>query len=115
MSEKKLNRIYFKCEIEGKDIVNYNGKYHPEILKAFTTVENAYYNNNKVAKRNCYKTSDGKNESKIKISSDCLNYNLFGTYTRGIRYAARRKKYEDLILYLKTIPEAEDKLSNFVK
>lgn len=36
-------------------------------------------------------------------------------WTRLIRYAARRKKYEDLILYLKTIPEAEDKLSNFVK
>lgn len=74
----KVKNLFIKLELEGNGIVNFDSDDQKFIFNDQPNHHLKYFKNNcKFAKKNLYKNDDGSLDYKIKISSDCLKYNMF--------------------------------------
>ena len=95
--KKTVKNILLRINLKGYGIVNYDDGDQKWILNSTdlnhmkTRHDNVTY-----AKKNMYKTPEGKTEYKIKISSDCLKHSIF---EKEIPFQSPNISHEEAVLY----------------
>lgn len=75
---KKVLSIYFRANLQGEGIVNYDSNDQKKIFNEYNVNHmKTTYENHMFAKKSFYLDEDGNLQWKIKISDDCLRKNLF--------------------------------------